>query len=269
MFLARFFSSEGMDLFPDQYLFKWQHFLYLGICLFLFFFLMKVPDHRNPKVRKAIVWTSCILLLLFKYGGEAIFVTEWYLYGDAVSSFSHPFWDWRTLVSFQVCGVNNVLLPLAVAFDWKRVKHFVFPSSIIGGIAALLYPVGVLFGDPISITFPLLRTLIVHFLLIFLPCYLIKTGEYRMDGKHWLAALVGSLLMSAWSMFGNLVVDPGANYMYLMRNPFQGGPVPVLNAIPDGWHMFVLAALVFLGFLLVFAGGRMYERKFRKPPENV
>ena len=38
MFLARFFSSEGMDLFPDQYLFKWQHFLYLGICFFLFFF---------------------------------------------------------------------------------------------------------------------------------------------------------------------------------------------------------------------------------------
>jgi len=260
MFLANFFSSEGMDSLPDQYLFKWQHFLYLGVCVLLFWFLMKVPNHRNPRVRKTIIAVSCLLLLIFKYGGEAIFVSEWIRFGDAVSSFSHPFWDWRTLISFQVCGVNNVLLPIVVGFNIKPMKDFVYPASIIGGLAVLLYPVGVLFGDPISITFPLLRTLIVHFLLIFLPIYLIRIDDFRLESRHWARALIGCLAMIAWSMYGNLVVDLSANNMYLMENPFAGGPVPLLNAIPDGWHVLLMCALVFLMFLLVYQLGALYER---------
>lgn len=260
MLLVKFFSSEGMDLFPDQYLFRWPHFLYLGVCAFLFFLLIRGLKSDRPITRKIVINVSCVLLLLFKYGGEAIFVTEWNLYGDAISSFSHPFWDWRTFFSFQVCGINNVLLPLVVWFDIKPMKDFIYPASIIGGLAVLLYPVGVLFGDPITITFPLLRTLIVHFLLIFLPIYLIKNDEFHLEKKYWYRAFFGCLLVIAWSMYGNLIVDYGANYMFLMENPFEGGPIPVLNVIPDGWHLLLTFLLVFLGFLLVYGVSSRYER---------
>ncbi|MCK7484744.1 MAG: hypothetical protein MZU97_03790 [Bacillus subtilis] len=90
--------------------------------------------------------------------------------------------------------MNNILLPLAVWFDWKKAKDFVFGSSILGGLAVVLYPVGVLFGDPIVLTFPMLRTLLVHFLLIFLPCYLIREGTFRFEIEHWPRVLVGTVL---------------------------------------------------------------------------
>jgi hypothetical protein len=268
MFLVRFFSSEGMDLLPDAYLFQWPHFLYLGLCILTFFLLMKLPDHRHPLVRKIIVTTGCVLLLFFKYAGEIIFVSEWFRYGNAVSTFSHPLWDWRTVISFQVCGVNNVLLPLVVWFNWKPLKDFVYPASILGGTAVLLYPVGVLFGDPLVLTFPMLRTLVVHFLLVFLPLYLIKIGEFRLESRYWYRALIGCILMIAWSMYGNLFVDRSANNMYLMRNPFAGGPVPILNQLPDGWHTIPMITLVILGFLLVYFLVGRYQKKVGTVPKS-
>jgi hypothetical protein len=74
--------------------------------------------------------------------------------------------------------------------------------------------------------------------------------------------------MIAWSMYGNLVVDPSANNMYLMENPFAGGPIPVLNLLPDGWHVPVLCSLVFLAFLLVFRLGAAFERHRAKLVQN-
>jgi len=253
MLLTRFFSSEGMDLFPDMYLFKTPHFLYVFCCAVLFIVLMKVLPGRGPNVRRIVVLVAGILLLFLKYGGEVIFVWEWYAFSEPVSQNSHPFLDWRTLISFQICGINNILLPLVVWFDWKKAKDFVYGSSLLGGLAVILYPVGVLFGDPIVLTFPMIRTLVVHFLLFFLPCYLVREGEFRFSPKRWRSIVVGSLLAMAWAMYGNLVVDPGANNMYMMENPFFGGPVPILNAIPDGWHVAAILVMIALGFLGIFA----------------
>ncbi|MCK7484743.1 MAG: hypothetical protein MZU97_03785 [Bacillus subtilis] len=64
MLLTRFFSSEGMDLFPDMYLFQWPHFLYI------LFLRGRLPgphegaSGRGLKVRRIVVLTSTILLLL-------------------------------------------------------------------------------------------------------------------------------------------------------------------------------------------------------------
>jgi hypothetical protein len=195
-----------------------------------------------------------------KYGGEVLFVWEWQHYQDQVSSFSHPLMDFRTLISFQLCGVNNVLLPLVVWFNWKKMKDFIYSTSIIGGLAVIIYPVGVLYGDPFIFTFPILRSLVVHFLLVFVPCFLMATGEFRLEVKNWVNTLIGCIAISAWAMFGNLVVDPGANNMYLMSNPFYGGPVPILNIMPDGYHMIILLMLVVIAFWIVYFLSNLYFR---------
>ncbi len=261
MLLTKFFSSEGMDLNPDAYLFKTPHFIYIGLSILVFILLLKILNTKNPKTNKIVILVSCILLLVLKYGGEAIFVYEWIRYGDSISSYSHPFLDYRTFFSFQVCGINNVLLPIAIAFNIKPMKDFVYPASIIGGLAVLLYPVGVLFGDPLIITFPMIRTLVVHFLLIFLPIYMIKTGEHRLEPKNWLNVMIGIVLVLVWSMFGNLFVDTTANNMYMMENPFYGGPIPFLNTLPNGLHTIPMFLLVFLSFYLVFLFADRYHKK--------
>lgn len=261
MFLDGFFSSEGMDLYPDLYLFKWPHLLYVGFCVVLFIVLMRVLRDRGPRVRRTVVLVLTVLMLFLKYAGEVLFIYESYAFPDPVSAYTHGFWDWRTIISFQICGINNVLLPLVLWFDWKKAKDFVFGSSILGGLAVILYPSGVLYGDPLTLTFPMIRTLVVHFLLFFLPCYLIREGEFRFDPKHWPRLVVGTALAMAWAMFGNLFVDPAANNMYIMHNPFYGGPVPILNAIPDGLHIPVLLLVIAVAFVGVYRIQGVWERR--------
>jgi hypothetical protein len=261
MTLSGFFSSSGMDEQPALYLFKWQHFLYIGIAIVFFILLMEIFKDRSLRTRRIFVTVCCVVMLFLKYAGEALFIWEWQRYGDQISSYSHPLLDFRTLISFQLCGVNNVLLPLAIWFDWKKAKDFLYSTSIIGGLAVIIYPVGVLYGNPLIITFPILRSLIVHFLLVFIPCFMIATGEFRLEKKNWVNTLVGCVLISAWAMFGNLVVDPGANNMYMMSNPFYGGPVPLLNILPDGYHMIILLLLVVLAFVLVYGVSGLYNRR--------
>jgi len=261
MFLSDFFTSSGMDENPTAYLFKWQHITYILASVFMFFLLMRIFVHRSEKTRRIFVLVCGTLMLLLKYGGEALFIHEWNLYGDQLSTYSHPFWDFRTFISFQICGINNVLLPLVIWFNLKPMKDFVFTSSIIGGFAAIIYPVGVLYGDPFVITFPMIRTLIVHFLLVFLPCFLMATGEFRLERENWKNTFAGVLIVIAFAMFGNLFVDTDANNMYLMVNPFYGGPIPLLNILPNGVHTLVLFTLVFIAYLILYKLADIYNRK--------
>jgi len=266
MTLSTFFSSYGMDSDPGQYLFKTQHFIYMFACLIAFFVLMKIFLHTKPLTRKWFINILLAIMLLLKYGGEVIFVSEWIRFSEPISSFSHPFWDIRTFISFQVCGINNILLPLAIWFNWKKAKNFVYTSSIIGGLAVLIYPAGVLYGDPLVLAFPMIRSLIVHFLLVFIPCFLIASNEFMLKRENWKYTFIGVILVIAWSMFGNLVIDPTANNLYLMENPFLGGPIPILNIIPNGYHVLLLLFLVFLGMLLVYAVSDTFNRYRVKHP---
>lgn len=266
MLLTKFFSSEGMDLLPDAYIFKLPHFIYLFSCIIILFILMRFLNTNNPKVNKIVIISSIILLLGLKYGGEAIFIYEWYHFPVPVSSYSHPFFDFRTFISFQICGINNVLLPLVIIFNIKPMKDFVYSSSFIGGLAVLLYPAGVLYGDPLVITFPMIRTLTVHFLLVFLPLYMMKTGDFRLEKSRWKNVLYGVIIVIAWALFGNIFVDKTANNMFLMENPFFGGPIPFLNILPDGIHAAFLILLVFLGYLLVYYLASIYNKKYPIKP---
>lgn len=262
MLLTKFFSSEGMDLLPDAYIFKLPHFIYLITCVILLFIMLRFLSTKNPLVNKIVVIISIVLLWGLKYGGEAIFIYEWYHFPEPVSSYSHPLFDFRTLISFQICGINNVLLPLVILFNIKPMKDFVYSSSFIGGLAVLLYPAGVLYGDPLVITFPMIRTLTVHFLLVFLPLYMMKIGDFRLEKSRWKNVLYGVIIVISWALFGNIFIDKTANNMFLMENPFLGGPIPFLNILPNGIHTIVLILMVFLSYLLVYYLASIYNKKY-------
>jgi hypothetical protein len=254
-----FFSSGGMDDQPVQYLFTSIHFIYIAVCIVLFAVLMRIFLYKSQPTRTLFVNICLILMILFKYLGEAVFVSEWYLFSEPVSSYSHPFWDFRTFFSFQMCGVNNILLPLVIWFKIKPLKDYVFASSILGGIAVMLYPLGILSGDPFVITLPMIRSMVVHLFLVFIPCFLIATGETKIEARNWKRTAVGLLLMAGWAMFGNLFVNWGDNNMYLVDNPFYGGPVPLLNMIPDGYHVILLTVMVTIGFMIVYRIIRIFD----------
>lgn len=273
MFLSTFFSTTGMEESAGDYFYAWPHFLYLSINIILFIALWYFLKRKPKEVQNKIINFILVLILVLKYAGDILFIYEYYNVSPILSIYPHPFWDVDTFFSFQMCGVTNILLPFVIWFNIKPLKEFVFASSILGGIAVILFPVTVLYGHPYVITLPIVRSSVIHFFLLFIPLFLINRGDYKLSGKRWKHIVIGIAALCAWAMFGNLVIDIGDNNLYLMVNPFLDGPIPILNKLPNGWHNFVSAFLVFLGYLIIYYFIKLFEpnglktfiNKFKKP----
>lgn len=259
MFLTSFFSTSGMDQHPGEYLFAGPHFIYLLFNIVLFVALWILLKRSKRKTQDILITVFLVIMLVLKYAGDALFIYEYYNVSPALSHYPHAFWDVDTIISFQMCGITNILLPLTIWFNLKGLKEFIFASSILGGLAVIFYPVTVLYGDPITITLPMIRSVFVHFFLLFIPLFLINRGDYKLSKTRWWQLVVGIALLALWALFGNLVIDIGDNNLYLMENPFYGGPIPLINIIPDGWHNLLLAVLVTAGYIIIYHMVKLFE----------
>lgn len=259
MLLSNFFSTVGMDEQPIEYFFGGAHFIYLLFNIILFIVLWKLLKRQDKKTQDKIITIFLVFIIVLKYAGDALFIYEFNNVTPALSSYPHTFWDVDTFFSFQMCGVTNILLPIVIWFNIKPLKEFIYASSILGGIAVILYPVTVLYGDPFIITLPIVRSTFVHFFLLFIPLFMINRGDHKLRGKNSWKVALGVILLALWALFGNLVIDVGDNNLYLMENPFYGGPIPLLNIFPNGWHNFLLAALVTIGYVLIYQFTRVFE----------
>lgn len=248
-----------MDEHPGDYFFAWPHVVYLLFNLILFIVLWRMLKKQSLKTQNLLITLFLILILILKYAGDALFIYEYNNVSPALSNYPHPFWDVDTFFSFQMCGVTNILLPIVIWFDIKGLKEFVFASSILGGLAVILYPVTVLYGHPYLLTLPIIRSVFVHFFLLFIPLFLINRGDYKLEGRRWWHVAVGLLALAAWAMIGNLWIDVGDNNLYLMNNPFYGGPIPLINLIPNGWHVLLLAVMVTIGYYLIYQLTKLFE----------
>ncbi len=261
MVTASFFSTIGMDEQPINYFFGGYHLLYLMLNLLMFVVLFWVI-HQKPRAKQdKFINISLVVIIFLKYAGEALFIYEYYNVSPAYSNYPHPFLDINTFFSFQLCGIMNILLPITIWFNIKKLKPFIYATSILGGLAVIFYPVTVLFGDPYQITFPIVRSSVVHFFLVLIPMILIARGDARLRRQDWYQIAIGLLLTGVWAMFGNLVIDKNANNMYLMVNPFLNGPIPIINQLPNGWHIIFLVVAVTFGYMVTFNFARLFTPK--------
>ncbi len=44
-----------------------------------------------------------------------------------------------------------------------------------------------------------------------------------------------------------------------MENPFLGGPIPIINIIPNYWHILLLAVMVTIGYTLIYKITKLFE----------
>ena len=261
MLLSSFFTTSGMDDHPATYLFSLTHLIYFLSFLALFILFFIALKKLSSKKQKILITISLILILVLKYATEILFIYEYYNQEPLPSTYPHPFFDVNTFISFQLCGVMNIFLPLVVWFDLKKLKPFVYLTSILGGLAVVLYPVTVLYGNPFTFTLPMVRSMLVHFFLVLIPLFLIHQGDIKLKRTDAYSIAIGLLTVAAWAMFGNLFLDGSANNMYLMENPFFGTNIPFLNIIPDGYHVILLAIMVTGGYFLVYRIAKLFEKK--------
>ncbi|MFP4478335.1 MAG: hypothetical protein ACLFPM_02755 [Candidatus Izemoplasmatales bacterium] len=261
MILGSFFTTIGMDEQPGQYFFSNYHLVYLLISAFFFILLFKFLKNKTKNQQNTYITIFLIVILLLKFAGEALFIYEYYFIEETYSSYPHAFFDINTFFSFQLCGIMNMLLPLVIWLNIKPLKDFVFATSILGGLAVMFYPVTVLYGNPFAFTLPILRSSIIHFFLVFIPLFLIYRGDFKLRKDRWFPIALSLIITALWAMFGNIFIDPTANNMYLMSNPFLKGPIPLINILPNGYHVIFLAVAVTLGYVIVFQIAKVFEKK--------
>ncbi|PKK94532.1 MAG: hypothetical protein CVV60_05955 [Tenericutes bacterium HGW-Tenericutes-5] len=261
MTIKDFFTTTGMDDHPTKYLFGPYHLLYFLLFIISFILLFKIIKSLKRKNQDRFITIALIAILILKYATEVLFIYEYYTLDQQLSSYTHPFFNINTFFSFQLCGVMNILLPIVYWFDIKKLKPFVYLTSILGGLAVVFYPVTVLYGDPLQINLPMFRSVIVHFFLVLIPLILINRGDINIKKKDAISLTIGIFSVAAWAMIGNLFIDKNANNMYLMINPFRLAEIPVLGDIPNGYHVFLLAVMVFIGYFIVYHIARMFTKK--------
>jgi hypothetical protein len=96
---------------------------------------------------------------------------------------------------------------------------------------------------------------------VLIPLILINRGDINIKKKDAISLTIGIFSVAAWAMIGNLFIDKNANNMYLMINPFRLAEIPVLGDIPNGYHVFLLAVMVFIGYFIVYHIARMFTKK--------
>lgn len=163
---------------------------------------------------------------------------------------SHNIWlaiynnaSFKELLSLHLCGMQMYFIPLAVFTNILVFKDFIFATSILGGIFAIIFPSGVAGNYPFW-HFQTLQTFLYHGLLIFIPLAIIVTSNYRPTIKRFYAVFNTFVLIATIALFVDLKF--GENYLFLVTSP----DMPLLRNIQTNYG--TLPYLIFTFFALLF-----------------
>lgn len=158
-----------------------------------------------------------------------------------IFEFSHNVWlaicadaSLPQLLSLHLCGMQMYFIPLAVFTKALVFKDFIFASSILGGIFAIIFPSGITDVYPLW-HFQTLQTFIYHGLLIFVPIAILITTDYRPTLKRFHNVFMMFMGIVVLALSVDLAFDQ--NYLFLRTAPdmkllhnmqLQYGTIPYL-----------------------------------------
>lgn len=184
--------------------------------------------------------------------------------GDA-SNFN---WWWN--ISFQMCAImtwTTIVTLILSAFLKKENKflqllyNILFGCALVGGFLTFMYP------DCISNNYPILhfiniQTIITHSLLIFVPIYLIKTKDFKVEIKNFWIVYVGYVFIGSVALSASLI--SGNNFAYSLNLDL------VDLGVSFPWHLPIIM-IVTSAIALVFYGAfelAYYIKNRRKKKEG-
>lgn len=168
-----------------------------------------------------------IILALRKLKGLSPKMQQRWLYISAIAvpllELTHVIWlytagnsDWVKLLPLHLCGMQVFFIPLAVFTKKACFQEYIFCTSILGGIFASIFLVGVADTYPFW-HYQTIQTLLYHGLLTFVPIALIVTGQYTPNVRNFPKVLGLFLCVAPVAAFIDFTY--GENYMFLMEAP--------------------------------------------------
>lgn len=217
-------------------LFGVYHFTAMIIVGVTLFFVFKLMKHLSKEKTDFIIKAVAIALPMI----EGLKVIWLYSVGQT---------DFVKLLPLHLCGMQVFFIPIAVFTELRGFKELVYCTSILGGIAAIVYPVGVVDTYPI-IHFQTIHTFVFHFILIFIPVALIKFKGFRPEIKNY-PKLLGIFLGTAGvAAFVDFKFDQ--NYMFLNTPPVGTPLEEIFNVFGSETYLMVFLILGIAVSLLMF-----------------
>lgn len=210
-----FFGFETKLAEEIDWFFNANHlFLLLFVAGFIVisYFLFSAKSEKGKKITKLVL--AGILFLL-----EVGRIVYKYLLHISHGGTAQNFGWWWT-ISFQMCAImtwTTIITLILSAFLKKENKLFnylyniLMGCSLIGGALTFCYP-DCISGDRPFLHFLNIQTVLVHALLIFVPIYLIKIGDLKVELKNIWRLFVGYVWIGSLSMATSLI--SGENFAF-------------------------------------------------------
>ena len=215
---------------------------------------------RSEKTKKIVLITACVRTFI------GFFVYKYFLSIDAeydkLVIETRGGFTWWAELPLQLCNINMILIPIAVAFDLRPVKSFSFFMAPLGALMALLSPAVGFNGY--SIWLPrMLGFYGTHFMIIIEGLALATFGFYRPKFKDFPKTILTIvILLLVITGINLLLIKTGlyerANYFFTMEHEgisilklfWSWIPVPVLYLLPGAVILLAYMSLVTAPFAI-------------------
>lgn len=226
-------------------------------------FLFSAKTEKGKKITKLVL--AAVLFIL-----EVGRIVYKYLLHRSHGGTALDF-NWWWTISFQMCAImtwTTIVTLVLSAFLPKEKKilnylyNILFGCALLGGALTFCYP-DCMSSDRPFLHFLNIQTVTVHALLIFVPIYLIKTQEFKVEIKNIWKLFVGFVLVGGLSMSASII--SGENFAFAKEfDLFDLG-------LPFPWHLpVVMIILVAVSTLIygVFELVRKLKNKKQQKEEN-
>jgi uncharacterized membrane protein YwaF len=155
-------------------------------------------------------------------------------------------------IPLHLCSLPLYLYPIIVWSNNEKVKQFVIPASfatiLFGGMIALLYPSNILGSeDTWAFTknnFLPYISFIYHGIMIFAPIYLLRSGIYKIKGRHIKEAYIVSLIFMLIAIIVNYVLDKD----FMLLHYGNGSPFQFLREVSP---LLYTSVMIVLGLIAI------------------
>ncbi len=96
---------------------------------------------------------------------------------------------WQELYPFYPCNIAGILVPIIALTKNKTLKEMFYIFAFIGGVITFSYPVDIFTNQYLN--FPILKSILQHSFIIFIPVFEYFTGNYLPKIKKYYLAIIG------------------------------------------------------------------------------
>ena len=235
-------------------MFGTKHVIILIICAIVFVVLFLLSKKLKLK-------TLCKTLLGVGLVSETVKIFYYTITNEATHGGILP----KTDLPFHLCSIQLIFILIYNLSNNEKLKRailsFMYPSCLLGGLAAILIPASVALNGGLIIV---CQYFLYHVAIMAFALNIGTNKELNLNFKDYLSCYVFVGILIFFSMYVNSIVDDGSgeiNFMYVASPPVSG--LPYLTE-KYGWVVYIVHYALLILFCLTICYIKPIINKVKK-----